>query len=248
MISLVSSERRKLTSVRASWIVLAVLLALVGGELALILSGVVEGFDLTGTGRVQLVSTTPGAISIGFLLGMLVGAVDHRHGTHVPTYLLTPRRGRVLAAKLLTAFALGSLAAVVSAVIAIAIGLPSILGEGLDVGTVLGDPVFWARLLAGVVATALVAVFGAAVAALLRSILAAVLVFVGLGVVDVVLRAYGPAGLVEWMVFPSVDRLCVGPVTSAGDMPFWAGGLILLGWIAVVVIAATVRTLRTDVR
>ena len=247
MISLLSSERRKLTSIRAPWIVLGAFLAAAAGILALDLGEGPNTFDPVGAEHAMPIFTSllPGLV-LAYSLGMLAVSADHRHGTYVPTYLVTPRRGRVLVAKLLTAVAAGTLAALLSAVVVTAIGLPWLAGDGVDLGPVLRDPVFWGRLLASAVAAAVMAVFGAAVAALLRSVLAAVVVFVGLFALEMTLATQVPSGTYDWMVFHSLIALL--SLDSFDAPPFWPGSLVVLGWAAVVAVAAAVRTVRGDVR
>ena len=208
MISLLSSERRKLTSIRAPWIVLGAFLAAAAGSLALDLGEGPNTFDPVGAEHAMPIFTSllPGLV-LAYSLGMLAVSADHRHGTYVPTYLVTPRRGRVLTAKLLTAVAAGTLVALLSMVMA---------------------------------------VFGAAVAALLRSVLAAVVVFVGLFALEMTLATQVPSGTYDWMVFHSLIALL--SLDSFDAPPFWPGSLVVLGWAAVVAVAAAVRTVRGDVR
>jgi len=251
MITLLSSELRKLTSTRAPWIMSAVLLAAAAGILALLLAGGPQGFDLAGAEQgLQLTGSLGFGVILSYLLGVVAVTVDHRHGTHVPTYLATPRRGRVLAAKLLSASVVGTLVAVLSVLVAFVIGLPWLGGHGVDLGTVLGDPLFWTRLLAASVGIVLMAVFGAAVAALVRSTVAAVFVLLGLFAIESIVELQAPGELFDWLLFNSLFTFMSPPDPSRpiGGLPYWVGGPIVVGWIAVVAVAATVRTLRGDVR
>jgi len=59
-----------------------------------------------------------------------------------------------------------------------------------------------------------------------------------------------PGELFDRLLFNSLFTFMGPPDPSRpiGGLPYWVGGPIVVGWIAVVAVAATVRTLRGDVR
>jgi len=147
--------------------------------------------------------------SLGALFAALLGALsvtgEFRTGTIRPTLLVTPRRTRVLAAKLaagtLTGAAIGLLAeALTAAGEAIGLGL-----RGIDVKLGAGD---YAQLLAGgALAGALFAAIGVGVGAIVRNQVAAV------------------AGLCVWLLF--VEPLLLSDVPAAAKYaPEAAAGAI----------------------
>src|ERR1700753_4107892 len=98
MLSLTRSEFRKLTTLRGPWLLLAAgPLIVVAGITGLIQSG----------GDVHDPSTQATALAhvgiaelLTLIFGILAVAGEYRHGTITDTYLSSPRRGRVIAAKL----------------------------------------------------------------------------------------------------------------------------------------------------
>ena len=147
--------------------------------------------------------------SIGALFASLIGATsitaEIRHGTIRPTFLATPRRERVIYAKLaagaLAGIAIGLLAEALTAGIE-AIGLA---GRGIRIQLTVGD---YIQLLAGgAAAGALFAAIGVGFGALVRQQVGAV------------------AGLVIWLLL--IETTLIGNVPSAGKfLPGAAAGAI----------------------
>lgn len=118
-----------------------------------------------GTLRDALSLTGTGALVV-LLLGIVITSGEHRHGTAADTYLTTPRRGRVLAAKAATGAAVG-----------LAVGVAMALAGAGVVAHVYGDrgvglPVDGGEvattMLGIVVYTTLFATIGVALGALVR--------------------------------------------------------------------------------
>jgi ABC-2 type transport system permease protein len=181
---------------------------------------------------------------VGMLFAGLVGAMaitaEVRYGTIRPTFLVSPRRGRVIAAKLAVSglagvvfglLAEGLMAAAASAAFA-ARGIHNQLGSG-----------DYFRLLAG----------GTTAAALWATI--------GLGVGSVVRNQAGTlVGLCAWILLvenllqfiPGADRFTPGGagLSLAGrpdELPAFAGALLLVGYAAAVSAAGLLVTLRRDI-
>lgn len=127
------------------------------------------------------------------ILGIRMATDEFRHGTIVPTFLVTPRRGRVVAAKAVVAAASGALLGLLAwvAITGAAAGLAASEGTSLTVGA---DA---ARSLAGMVAGgALWGVIGLGLGTMIRSqIVATVAGLVWLmGVEDAVKGSLGDLG------------------------------------------------------
>jgi ABC-2 type transport system permease protein len=187
---------------------------------------------------------------LGALFAALLGAMsitgEIRHGTIRPTFLVTPCRRRVVAAKVWASMLIGAGFGLVAGAVAAGVGTAALRARGIDVRLDGGD---YALLVAGgAAATALWAAIG-----------------VGLGAV---VRNQVPTlvGLCAWLLF--VENLLVGDVAGVGGvgrlLPGAAGkaisgqdpdkllapavGLLLLALYAgAAAVAGSIATSRRDV-
>ena len=185
-------------------------------------------------------------ILAALLLGILAVAGEHRHGTIVPTLLVSPRRGRFLAAKLGSQAAL----AVVLALAASAVGL--ITGTSYlatrDVSVDLSSDVVLTVLAVTLVVT-LYAVIGASVGALAKNQTAAVagaLIWV-FAVENAIPLVLGNPGLKRWLPGGLSDRLLQVAEPVGGMGRAWLALVMFAGVAAVLGGAALVATKTTDV-
>jgi ABC-2 type transport system permease protein len=183
----------------------------------------------------------------GSLFASLLGALsitgEFRHGTIRPTLLLTPRRERVIAAKVLAAVVWGSAFGVLAVLASIAAAVASLDARSIEVAL---DGADYALLLFGGTATAaLWAAIGVGLGAIVRQQVATV------------------AGLAIWLLFiesllvpfvPDVGRLAPGAagVALAGiDLDALlgpaAGGALLVAYAIAAVIAGSFALARRDV-
>jgi ABC-2 type transport system permease protein len=187
-------------------------LALVTGMLGLVLFAVLlHGFGLPvenvdGTSE-QLMVFGRGEF-LGALFAALVGAMsitgEMRHGTIRPTFLVTPRRSRVVGAKVWVSTFVGAGFGLAASALAAGVGTAALLGRGVEIQLGAGD---YALLLAG----------GAAAAALWAAI------GVGLGAV---VRNQVPTvvGICAWLLF--VEGLLVGDVADIAEVGRFAPGAL----------------------
>jgi ABC-type transport system involved in multi-copper enzyme maturation permease subunit len=232
------------------------------GDIAPVVPGQAGGEDLTAT--TFLVGTFAGLIAVIVVAAMFI-TVEYRRGLIRTTLIVSPRRGRVLAAK---AIVIGSVAFVAGLVAAAA---AVILGIQLARGRVYVFPVSWLTELRMVVGTAalvaVAAVLALAVGTMLRRSAAAVTIVIVvivlpylLGVVSVL-----PAGAADWVLritpaaafavqqaipqYPQVTALYSPGGSGGGYFPLapWAGFAVLCGWAAVAVALALVLLRRRDV-
>ena len=134
-----------------------------------------------------------GALFAG-LLGALSITAELRHGTIRSTFLVTPHRTRVLAAKALAAAAAGLAFGVLAEALALALGAAVLSARGIPVRLDGGDI---AQLIAGgTVAAAVWAALGVGLGALVRN------------------QVLSVAGLCAWLLF--VEGLLVGELPGAG--------------------------------
>lgn len=185
-------------------------LGLFAGMLGLVLFAVLlHGFGLAaesiGSTSDQLMVFGRGEF-LGALFAALLGALsitgEIRHGTIRPTFLATPRRGRVIAAKVWMSTLIGGGFGLVASALAAGVGAAALSVRGIDLQLDGGD---YALLVAGGTgAAALWAAIGVGVGAVVRSQVPTVV------------------GISAWMLF--VEGLLVGDVAGVGDIGRFAPG------------------------
>lgn len=243
---LVRSELLKLTTNRTTRLLLLAALALAlllgtvtattaGEELAAPLGNAASMANVVG------VSAMPGFVML--ILGVLATAGEYQHRTVTQTFLATPARGRVVAAKVVTIGLAGVAVALAMMGAALLAALPHVLaaGAGLDL---LDSEV--ARTAAGTVAAAVL--FGGAgvgLGALLRSQLAAV-VAIGAWIVvgEALLGVVFGANVGRWLPGRAASALAGSDVEG---LSLWAAAVLLAGYCAVIASVASAVTVRRDV-
>ncbi|MEV6932027.1 ABC transporter permease subunit [Dactylosporangium sp. NPDC051485] len=199
---------------------------------------------------------------IGVLLTCLLGVVlvtgEYHQQTATTTYLLTPRRGAVVVAKLCTAVIVAAASWLASTALALVAGAVFLSSEGY--GTQLGQWGVLRAVLLNLAAYTTWAVFGVGFGALIRSqltatVAATVLYLVGAaaagGVFDLL---YTYVIKQDWIlaaqvVVPSVASAVMISPTKTFDQspPQWVGAAVLLGYAAVTTLAGTSLLRRRDV-
>jgi len=191
---------------------------------------------------------------LGALFAALLGAVsitgELRNGLVRPTFLATPRRQQVLAAKLLSAMLAGLAFGAAAEVLAIGLGSATLSARGIPIRLEGED--YAQLILGGVVAAALWAPVGLGVGASLRNQVPTLI------------------GLCAWLLFvenlligelPAVARYlpgaaaaAIGGATITGEVPTdppllppILGALLLAGYAAVAMIIGIAATERRDV-
>ncbi len=242
MTALVSAELLKLRTIRAPYGLLLALLAISG----LAVAGAV-GADALDPGNAALEVAGAAEISaiLAVLLGILIVTNEYRHGTVTPTFLTTPAREWVVAAKLAAAGLVGIAVGVLVSALAFAIAIPwqAARDEPLDGGDVL------AAALRLVGAFALSALLGVAIGVLVRSQIGAIVgTFAWFLVLEPVIwgltalltdaddqQPYLPGSALDALVSSDADLL---PVHGAFPLE--------LAYIALLVVAGTLLVVRRD--
>jgi ABC-2 type transport system permease protein len=188
----VAAEFSKILTTRMWWILALVLfgyIALLAGGLAALFGGVDSGAigsdDLNaggGTPLTGLGSVPPliysFAASVGYVFPVLLGALattgEFRHQTLTPTFLATPKRGRVLGAKTIALFVVGAGLGVVG--LAASVGVGALVLGGFGVDPLLADGETWALIGRTVLAMALWAVVGVGLGVLVPSQVASIVI------------------------------------------------------------------------
>lgn len=196
--------------------------------------------------KVVGLGTTLGAL-FASLLGALSITGETRHGTIRPTFLATPRRGSVIAAKVAASALAGVAVGLLAEALTAGLEAAGLAARGIDIELSGGD---YAQLLVGgAVAAALFAAIGVGVGAVVRNQVAAVV------------------GLCVWLLF--VESILLGDLPSVGKFTPGAsagaiagaiqtqiaadlvapalGVLLLVAYAAVAAAAGAIATTRRDV-
>lgn len=209
--SLVVAETRKLTTVWTTAIITAVGLLLVGAGAAFFVfesefSGEFLGTDPQVAAAIDQIG---GMSVIALIVGLLSVTTEFRHETIGRTFQLTPSRTRVVATKMLVGAGYG----VVFFLLGLLVVAGLVLVSGAEVA--LGEETLRA-LWQGPVGLALMAVFGVAVGALLRSqVLAVALMLIYVFVIESLFVQFLP-GIGRWLPFQALNAMFVSEELSAG--------------------------------
>jgi ABC-2 type transport system permease protein len=244
MLPIARCEIRKLTTVRAPWLLLAAgPLIVVAGITGLIQSGpdlhdpAVQSRALAHVGLAALFT---------LVFGLVAVAGEYRHGTITDTYLSFPRRGRVVAAKLAVYSVTGAAAGLVSSLAAVAAATAWWAAKGVTFQ--LSASGTWSTLAGGVAANAAFAAIGVGLGALVRNLAAAVAgALAWIALVEGIAGQLAGSGLARWLPFNASEALDRASLTSSPLLPQWGGALVLLAYAAAFVAAAVLTTLKRDV-
>ena len=196
---------------------------------------------------------------LGVLLVMLLGAIlvtnEFFHLTATTTFLTTPRRERVILAKLAAAVLLGLVFWLVTTVLNL-IAVPFVLGA-LDLPVQLGEPAIWRAIGLNALAFALWAILGVGAGVLIRSQLATTLTLSiayvigtsGAGLVFFLLTQY----VADWfsklqVVVPTTaSQLMISGTELPGNPPRWVGAAVLIGYAVIMGTVGTLIMKRRDI-
>jgi ABC-2 type transport system permease protein len=191
----------------------------------------------------DLVVVAKGPLVIfALILGVLSMSGEFRFGTATPTFLVTPNRGLVVAAKVVANALAGAALAGASAAVALGIGLPWLRGKGVEV--VIFDADVGARLLGLAATSALHAVLGVGLAALIRNQIVAVAAgLLWMRVEDLLPAVLNRPGLGRWLPEGAAAAL-TGP--GAATLSMWAGGLLFAAYGLGLALIGTRLVVRRD--
>lgn len=246
MIAQLRSELRKMATTRTN-------LGLLGGLIGLILFGVIAGSfgseaDLSSPeNQRELVGNGAFAAVFAALIGVMAMTSEFRHGTIFATFVVTPARTRVIAAKAVASIVVGIAFGALGAGLALGVGTTMIKVREADILLESGD--VRRLVVGGIVMSALWAALGVGLGALVRNQVAAI---VGLCawvfVVEILVfqylpgvGRYAPGAAGTAMTGSTVGDSSVHLLTALG------GGLLLAGYAAALLAAGTLVTGRRDV-
>lgn len=237
MTALFRSELLKLRTTRTAVVLAAGLFAI---TTIAVVAALVLTDELDATNQADLPAAASFALLFSILFGILVMTGEFRHGTATPTFLVSPKRERVLAAKTLAAVAGGIVLALVSLVIVYAISAPWLLAGGHDIHLFERDPLQTSLALTG--AAAIWSALGVGVGAVVRSQVGAI---VGALVWFLILE--GLVGAIWDDVAPYLPGAAIGAVFEATDeLSSWAGAAVSAGYALAFCLAGTLLVSRRD--
>jgi ABC-2 type transport system permease protein len=243
--AMLRSELRKLTSVRAPWLVLAAgPLIVVAGVTGLVQSG---GNVQDRAVQAQALAHAGLAAIITLIFGILAVAGEYRHGTITDTYLSLPGRGRVVAAKMAVYGAIGAGAGLVSSGVALAATAAWWAAKGGALHLSAADT--WLTLGGGAAANLAFAVIGVGLGALIRNLVAAVAAAMAwIALMEGIAGQLVGSSLARVLPLHASEALDRTSILGAGRLlPQWGGALVLAGYAAAFAGAAALTTLRRDV-
>jgi ABC-2 type transport system permease protein len=203
---LVRSELLKQRTTRTSLVLLMWMTALILLVVLLHVFSLSTDHISTPDGQLKVVGWGTGITTLfASLLGAMSFTTEVRHGTIRPTFLATPRRERVIAAKLTAGALSGVAVGLLSEGLTAGIEAAGLAVRGIDIQLTAGD---YLQLLAGgAVAGALFAAIGLGIGAIVRQQVGAVV------------------GLCVWLLL--VETILIGNIPSAGKYaPGAAAGAI----------------------
>ena len=271
MIAAVRSEALKLTSTRLWWILALILVAYVGftaGLLAALFGALGDQLAAQPDAPQLPPGTIPPVVyssvtAIGYVFPLILGTLavtsEVRFQTLTPTFLAQPRRGRVLAAKLVVLAVAGAVFGLIGLVVTIGLGAPILTATGTDAE--LGSSDTWALAGRIVIAMALWAVIGVGVGSLIQNQVAAIVVVLAFTqFIEPILRfgtsiwdwtaAVGrflPGAASDALVGASLFTTFSGGGAAVDPLEWWQGGLVLLAIAAVVSFLGYLTAWRRDI-
>ena len=241
MRTLIANELFKLRTSRAPWLILLVQQVLIAAGM----SGMaVASLDFKNPDAARIMLCHAGMSSLLVLvLGIMAVAGEYRDGTITDTFLSTPRRSRVLAAKLVAYTGLGLVYGILSATTALIVAALWFASKGVAFDPA-AAPV-WQTLVGVALWMPLYAAIGVALGALVRNLgtaIAVSLAWIAL-VEGIAMNLLG--GLGRWL--PMASGMALDNVPQGNLLPQVTGGLVLVAYALLFAVLASFVTMRSDV-
>jgi ABC-type transport system involved in multi-copper enzyme maturation permease subunit len=261
MTALLRAELKKITSTRLWWGLLAGALAF--SALQALVTAIFAGMEAQpGAPAMAALDTAEGVRSVypmamfagtyifALVLGITGMTGEYRYQTITPTFLVSPRRSRVVVAKMLAHALMGVVFGVLGLLTVLVVGgaTMSIRGYGLGLDA---DRLWMTNGLA-VLAVAIWTVLGIGIGTLVRSQIVAIVLgilvtFLIEPLLTVVLTAVEWDWLVKWLPSNASSALMAPGDVLLDYLDWWAGGLVLLGYGLVLAALGVMLSVRRDV-
>jgi ABC-2 type transport system permease protein len=197
----------------------------------------------SGEGIRNVMSSASAGGVVLLIIGIMIMAMEFRHSTVTSTFLVTPKRGKVVTAKIVAAGIVGTGVAVISAGLTLAISVPWLASKHVHVDILSHNT--GVVLLGGIAAMMIYAAVGVGLGSLIRNQTAAVGVALAwVLVVEALLVGFVPE-VGKWI--PGGAAAALTGATNRAALPMWAGALLFAGYGLVFAVAGTRFTMRRDV-
>ncbi|MFZ0088724.1 MAG: hypothetical protein WAL63_04405 [Solirubrobacteraceae bacterium] len=243
MISQTGAELLKIRSTRTTLGLMLGLLFLV--LVIVLLTGLLSSVASLLTKEDQRTLFAIGALAGVFsgLAGVFLVTSEFRFGTIRPTFLFTPQRSRVLAAKLAASLLGGLIFGVASEGLALVVGYATIKGRGIPTALSAGEVLL--LVLGTLIAVALWGAIGVGLGSIIRNQVGAVITLLAwVFVIDNLLFGLVPA---VGRFTPTRAQDALMGLTTTHLLAPVAGGVVLLAWAVALAVAGFVLTARRDV-
>lgn len=256
----VISEYRKLVTWRAWWFLAVTMVLATTGLTAVATLGAVvaprSNIDVSAAESASLLYTLTAVVGPVFplALGVIVVTREHSHGTATLAFLAEPRRGRVLWAKVALAAGASLVLGLVTVAISSAAAASLLASNGAS--TFLSAPAVTERLAGTVAALVGWGVIGVGLGALVRNQVVAIVGVIAFTqfvepIVRMVALNSSVPHVAEYLPGGANEALAGGTLISAalGGAPQGPahGGLVLVGYAVVLLLAGQYRMTSTDV-
>lgn len=221
--SLLRAEALKLVTVRTTWTMLGIGLAVEA-----LFAGLYVGLvNVENVGEFDEIQTSTGLLMVMLLvLGVLAITTEFRHGTASSTFLASPRRYPVLVAKLIAMLALGLLAGLAFVAVNAGLALPLFSSRGMA----LPPSEEIVSIYAGVVASfALLTAFGLGVGAVVRNQVGAIIAALASLFIVSTLPELLPGNVGDYFPAQAIGSLHGLPEGEEG-LGQISGGFVLAAW------------------
>jgi ABC-2 type transport system permease protein len=252
MTKLIRAEWRKVTTTRLWWGMLI-------GAMALAVLSVVSQIASNGTSgsrasplsaaatQQQIAASAAGGALFAVVVGIILLTTEFRHFTSRPTFLLEPRRARVVVAKMIVGTVIGLGYGVACVAITVAIMVPWLGAKGVTIGWMSKGVLL--SLVASVLVIAIYTVVGIGVGSMLRNQIAAVIGAVAyLFAIEPLISAIPFVNnIYRFLPEASANALTGGSRLSSTLLTPWEGGLLFLGWGLLFATFGGIELVRRDI-
>ncbi|MHB1391032.1 MAG: hypothetical protein ACYCXF_07375 [Thermoleophilia bacterium] len=244
MKSLFSAEFLKLRTTRTASALLGAIVVITALSVAATVARAIPGnVSLESDEGIRAVLHVAGSGALFVLmLGIIVTAGEYRQRTAVDTFLTTPRRSRVLAAKLAASISAGVVFGSVATVAAVATAALAYHFKGLNLP--LGTGLAWKILLGSVTYAALFGGLGASIGSLIRNQIVAIIGSIAVLIIaEPMIFVISPA-VGRWLPAAMGRALVSDPGGDFLSQP--VAGVMLFIYVAVIMLAAAAIERRRD--